>query len=92
LLSRALQADPNDHGVDRPGGKYNNTFWADIFIPGDGYGCTFYVPYMAGISGNIIALMPNGVTYYYFSDNREFNWHAVVREADKIAPMCQSGK
>jgi CubicO group peptidase (beta-lactamase class C family) len=91
LLSRALQADPNDHGVDRPGGKYNNTFWADIFIPGDGYGCTFYVPYMAGISGNIIALMPNGITYYYFSDNREFNWHAVVREADKIAPMCQSG-
>jgi hypothetical protein len=93
LLDGALQADPNERGVDRPGGKYNDSFWADIFTPADGYECTFYVPYMAGYSGNIISLLPNGVTYYYFSDNREFDWHAAVREADKIAPLCPgSGK
>jgi hypothetical protein len=86
-----LQANPNDRGVDRPGGKYNNTFWADLFTPADGYDCTFYVPYMAGYTGNIIALMPNGVTYYYFSDNRDFDWHDAVREANKIAPMCPRG-
>ena len=88
LLSSALQADPNDRGLDRPGGKYNNTFWADKFTTADGYDCTFYVAYMAGYSGNIIALMPNGVSYYYFSDNRDFDWHAAVREAALIAPMC----
>ena len=86
-----LQADPNDRGVNRPGGKYNNTLWADIFTPADGFDCTFYVPYMAGYSGNIIALLPNGVSYYYFSDNREFDWHAAVREAGKIAPLCPGG-
>ena len=82
MLLSALQADPSDRGVERPGGMYNNTLWADLFTPADGYDCTFYVPYMAGYSGNIIALMPNGVDYYYFS------WHDVVREADRIAPMC----
>jgi len=91
ILLRALQADPNDRGVDRPGGKYNNTLWADLFTTADGFDCTFYVPYMAGYSGNIIALLPNGLTYYYFSDNREFDWHAAVREADKIAPLCPVG-
>jgi hypothetical protein len=90
LLYSSEQTNPNDHGVDRPGGKYNNTFWADLFTPSDGYACTFYVPYMAGYSGNIIAMMPDGITYYYFSDNREFDWHAAVREADQIAPMCPS--
>jgi hypothetical protein len=32
--------------------------------------------------------MPNGITYYYFSDNEEFTWDAAVREADKIIPHC----
>ena len=91
LLLKALQADPADRGVDRPGGKYNDSFWADIFTPADGYDCTIYVPYMAGYSGNIIALLPNGITYYYFSDNREFNWHDAVREANKIARLCPAG-
>jgi hypothetical protein len=43
---------------------------------------------MAGYSGNIIALMPNGVTFYYFSDHRDFNWLSAVNEADKIVPFC----
>jgi CubicO group peptidase (beta-lactamase class C family) len=88
MLSSALQADPKDRGVNRPGGKYNNSLWADIFTSADGYDCTFYVPYMIGYSGNIIALLPNGVTYYYFSDNRDFDWHEAVHAADRIAPIC----
>jgi hypothetical protein len=83
-----LQLDSNDRGVDRPGGKYNDAFWADRYTPSDGYDCTFYVPYMAGYSGIIVALMPNGVTYYYFSDNREFNWSEAVHEVNKIKPYC----
>ena len=88
ILSDALQTNPNDRGLDRPGGKYNNTIWADFFTTADGYDCSFYVAYMAGYSGNIIALIPNGVSYYYFSDNRDFNWHDAVREADRIIPIC----
>jgi hypothetical protein len=88
LLTGALQSDPDDRGVGRSGGKYNNAFWADIYTSRSGFDCTFYVPYMAGYSGNVVALMPNGITYYYFSDNREFVWDDAVREADRMIPIC----
>jgi hypothetical protein len=31
---------------------------------------------------------PNGITYYYFSNNREFTWDAALHEVDKIIPLC----
>jgi hypothetical protein len=43
---------------------------------------------MLGVSGNVVAFLPNGITYYYFSDNQESTWDAALREADKIAPYC----
>jgi len=73
-----------------PGGMYNNAFWSVPFSSVDGYDCNFTMPWMAGYSGVVIALLPNGVTYYYFNDNREFSWDAAVREIDKIAPFCAS--
>lgn len=48
----------------------------------------FWVPKMFGYSGNVVALFPNGITYYYFSDNREFTWNAALEESSKIAPLC----
>jgi hypothetical protein len=32
--------------------------------------------------------MPNGATFYIFSDNNEYNWGSDVIEANKLAPMC----
>jgi hypothetical protein len=43
---------------------------------------------MEGVSGNVVALFPNGVTYYYFSDNQEFTWDAALKEVNKIKPLC----
>jgi hypothetical protein len=43
---------------------------------------------MLGVSGNAVILMPNGSTYYYFSDNQQFTWDAAVKESDKIVPHC----
>ncbi len=89
LLAAALQHDSDDRGVDRNGnGKYNNAFWADSFGPSDGFDCEFWVPQMLGYSGIVVLLMPNGASYYYASDGREFTWDAAVREADKIIPHC----
>jgi len=88
LLQAGLQQNPDDRGVDMPGGKYNNAFWGQRYGSYQGFHCDFYMPYMAGYSGVVIALLPNGVTYYYFSDNREFNWDAALVEADKIALLC----
>jgi hypothetical protein len=87
VLSAALQRDPGDRGVDRDGsGKYNNAFWADVYETG--FTCQVWVPYMVGYSGIVVALFPNGATYYYASDNRDFAWDSALRETDKIAPLC----
>ena len=89
LLAAALQHDLHDRGVDRNGnGKYNNAFWADSYGESDGFDCEFWVPQMLGYSGIVVALMPNGASYYYASDGRDFTWDTAVREANKIIPHC----
>lgn len=89
LLAATLQRDPADRGVQIDDQQmYNNAFWANQYTPGDGFACEFWVTEMQGVSGNVVALFPNGVTYYYFSDNQEFTWDAALRESDKISPLC----
>lgn len=89
LLAATMQQDPNDRGVRIDSQRmYNNAFWANRYSRADGFECEFWVTQMLGVSGNVVALMPNGVTYYYFSDNQEFTWEAALREADKISPLC----
>jgi Tol biopolymer transport system component len=89
LLAAALQRDPGDRGVRIDSRRmYNNAFWANRYTKADGFACEFWVPQMLGVSGNVVALFPNGVTYYYFSDNQEFTWDAALRQSDKISPLC----
>jgi CubicO group peptidase (beta-lactamase class C family) len=89
LLASALQRDPDDRGVDRGRvGKYNNAFWADKYGKSNGYDCEFWVAEMLGYSGIVVVLMPNGASYYYASDGRQFTWDAALREANKITPFC----
>ena len=89
LLAAALQQDPHDRGVSIDSQRmYNNAFWANRYTKADGFDCEFWVPQMLGVSGNVVALFPNGITYYYFSDNQEFTWDAALRETDKMIPLC----
>ncbi len=89
LLAAAMQQNPDDRGVRIDGQRmYNNAFWANHYTLSNGYVCEFWVPNMLGVSGNVVALFPNGVTYYYFSDNQEFTWDAALRESNKIIPLC----
>jgi len=89
LLATALQRNPYDRGVKIDSQRmYNNAFWANRYTPDQGFACEFWVTQMLGVSGNVVALFPNGITYYYFSDNREFTWDAALRETDKIIPLC----
>jgi hypothetical protein len=82
-----MQCDPDDRGVTRDGnGRYNNAFWADQYFVDSG--CGVWVPHMYGYSGIVVALMPNGTTYYYASDGQEFTTMAAIQESDKILPMC----
>ena len=89
LLAATLQKDPQDRGL-RIGQNsfYNNAFWAQGFGMEQGFSCEFWVVDWQGISGNVVVLMPNGVIYYYFSDNQEFVISPAVIAADQIHPFC----
>ena len=88
-LAAALQLDPSDRGVNIDSrAKYNNAFWARMYDQQEGFQCEFWVPQMLGYSGIVIIMMPNGSSYYYASDNREFTWFDALTESNKIAPHC----
>lgn len=90
LLAASMQRDPADRGVSTGGSMYNNGFWALPFkqelYPRNR--CSFSVPFMSGFGGITVAMAPNGITYYYVSDNSEWAWAGAVDETAKIAPMC----
>ncbi|MDT8912297.1 hypothetical protein [Amycolatopsis sp. PS_44_ISF1] len=96
-LLAALQRDPADHGLPcLSSGKsylyYNQCTWAvhvEAANPAfDEYGypagTDFWVPSMSGVSGDEIVMMPNGATYYYFSDNLEYAYLWPVFELHKL--------
>lgn len=95
-VNAGMQRTPTDRG-STPGGtianqKYNNGIWAKYMtrseFPTAGYTCDFYVPRMSGYGGIVVMMMPNGATYWYFSDNDEFFWYNAIREANKLKSMC----
>ena len=89
MLSASLQQNPDDRGVRiDPQRRYNNAFWANRYMEDNGFDCDFWVVQMLGVSGNVIALIPNGTIYYYFSDNQEFTWDTAVLESNKLLPIC----
>jgi hypothetical protein len=93
LLAAALQKNPDDRGLDTSGVpvfKYRASFWAYHWDPSIArqYPCSFWTPFMSGYGGITVMLMPNGASYYYFSDNNEFAWTGAVSEANKLSPMC----
>ncbi|RPE31839.1 Ig-like domain repeat protein [Kitasatospora cineracea] len=86
----AVSADLTGHGdgtAASGGYRYSNGLWA-YPTTGQVPGCGLRVPFMSGYGGITIAMMPNGATYYYVSDNNEFGWASTVAELNKLSPMC----
>jgi hypothetical protein len=54
-------------------------------------GCTekIWIPFLSGFGGITVALLPNGMVYYYFSDSGIFKWAQPVIEAHKIRSICE---
>ncbi|HEY62711.1 MAG TPA: beta-lactamase family protein [Anaerolineae bacterium] len=84
LLAASMQHNPGDRGLDTDGYdfKYNNGFWAHQFTTKDGFLCDFWVPFMSGYGGIVVVMLPNGATFYYFSDNNEYDWYDAVAEIE----------
>jgi hypothetical protein len=70
--------------------RYHNYFWARHMTTAEfpQYHCDFWVPLMSGYGGNSVLLLPNGATFYIFSDGDEWEWFGAVNEINKIAPFC----
>jgi hypothetical protein len=69
---------------------YNNGFWA--YNAGPSLNCAgpVWVPFMSGVSGITVAMFPNGVIYYYFSDSYVFRWQTGREAAHAVRALCPS--
>lgn len=96
-LCAALQRDPDDRGLPCASSglshlHYNQCTWAAHYQASNpafaqyGYpdGTDFWVPSMSGVSGNEIVMLPNGATYYYFSDAFQYVYGWPVYELHKL--------
>jgi len=70
--------------------RYHNYFWGKLMTTREfpQYPCDFWVSFMTGYGGNSVVLLPNGATFYIFSDGNEWVWYSAVNEINKIAPLC----
>jgi len=91
MLRAALQQDEADHGLRASSDdfRYHDGFWA--WNAAHVLGCRkpAWIPFMSGYGGIAVALMPNGMTYYYFSDSGVWLWASAAAEADRIKPFCE---
>jgi len=91
MLNEALQRGPAHRGLPAPGPDilYHNGVWS--WNAARNLGCTAptWIPLMSGYGGIIVAMLPNGLIYYYFSDSGVWAWARAAREADRIRPFCR---
>jgi hypothetical protein len=94
-LTASLFRNPNVTGLSVPVPNdinffYKNATWGKMMTPAQfpQYSCTFHVAYMSGFGGITVLMLPDGVTYYVFTDNNQFYWYDAVNEINKIAPFC----
>ena len=83
-LDEALQRVPGRRGFQTGTslGFYQHGFFGVRITPeGASAAGAFWVPYMSGFGGVIFALLPNGATYHYSSDNDQFVFRDAVIEA-----------
>ena len=90
MTTQAMQQTSDRGFLTGSGEYYRLGFWASRFSPevDPEFQCTFYTPYMSGAGGVTILLLPNGMTYYYFSDNDEFVWLDAVKETNRMRSHC----
>ena len=90
MLDATLQRTAGDRGLEAGSAdlRYNNGFWA--FNAGPSIGCArpAWVPFMSGVSGITVAMFPNGIIYYYYSDSYVFRWQSAREMAHKIRRLC----
>jgi hypothetical protein len=91
LLAAALQQNPADRGLPAINDtlRYRAGFWA--YNAGPFLGCdgAVWIPSMSGFGGISLALMPNGQTYFIFSDGHQYAWRRAAVASNSIQSFCE---
>jgi len=90
MLRAALQLDPASPGLraSTVDFRYHDGFWAWNAQRYLGCKSATWIPFMSGFGGIAVALFPNGMVYYYFSDSGVWLWGKAAAEANRIKPFC----
>ncbi|MEW6994059.1 choice-of-anchor D domain-containing protein [Colwelliaceae bacterium MEBiC 14330] len=97
MLSAALQRTANDRGLPTDptqaisSSNYNNGFWSyDLSASTVMQNCNneTWIPYMSGYGGIGIQMLPNGMTYYFFSDGFDYSFTTTLNELNKVSSLC----
>jgi hypothetical protein len=71
-------------------GRYHLSFWSVPYRTSNG--CFFQIPYMAGYGGNLVVLLPNGITAFRFADGHHDDVDPMVLAGEAIRPFpCPAG-
>lgn len=91
MLRAALQQDPAQPGLQAGEAslRYKSGLWAWNAQAALGCSTPTWIPFLSGYGGIIVALLPNGMIYYYFSDGGVHAWARAAREADRMRPFCR---
>jgi hypothetical protein len=96
MVNAALQRNANDRGLptnpSASNSYYNNGFWGyDLSSSKNMDNCSneTWIPYMSGYGGIGIQMLPNGMTYYFFSDGFDHYFTKTMNELDKISSLCK---
>lgn len=68
--------------------RYHLSFWSLPYRTVQG--CSFDIPYMLGYGGNIVALLPNGVSAFRFADGHTYDPETMMLAGEAIRPFCAS--
>lgn len=66
--------------------RYHLSFWSVPYRTATG--CFFQIPYMSGFGGNIIALLPNGISVFRFADAYNFDVDSMIVAGESLRPFC----
>jgi Beta-lactamase len=71
-------------------GRYHRSFWSMPYRTATG--CPFQIPFMSGVGGNVVVLLPNGITAFRIADGGHYDLEAMVRASEAVRPFpCAAG-
>jgi len=84
MLAATMQQDVEDRGLRTDWGRYNNGVWAYTLESREPEVDSTWITQMRGFGGIIVAMLPSGASYYYFSDGGQFSADRAVTELDRL--------